>query len=124
MVDWKKEIKLSDLVGSGKKDETDAPADAAGETEQTSIWKKEISFGRRKQPKPAEAPSDEPAAVELVDAYVPPTEADPVLSESVAEPAPVAAAPEPAPAPAPVGAPAPLAAAPEPIADVVELLAG
>jgi type IV pilus assembly protein PilM len=124
MVDWKKEIKLSDLVGGGKKDEpADTPADAGGDTEPTSIWKKEISFGRKKQPKPVEVtPPDEPAAVELVDAYVPPTEPEGVAPEPVVEPAPLAAAP--APAPEPVVAPAPLAAAPDPVADVVELLAG
>jgi type IV pilus assembly protein PilM len=93
VVDWKKEIKLSDLVG-GKKKEQDAAAPEAVEPvvqadspEQTSIWKKEISFGRKKQPKaaPAEvAPEvdveaeattplepDAPAAVELVQHYAP-----------------------------------------------------
>jgi type IV pilus assembly protein PilM len=119
MVDWKKEIKLSDLVGGGKKDDGADAADAGDQTEPTSIWKKEISFGRKKQPKPVEpAPRDEPAAVELVDAYVPPAEAEVVVPEPVVEPAPVAAAPEPAPEPAH------LAAAPEPVADVFELIAG
>ena len=88
MVDWKKEVKLSDLVG-GKKKQKDAAAPEAVEavveadkSEQTSIWKKELSFGRKKQPKaePVEdTPEveeqtlelDAPAAVELVQHYAP-----------------------------------------------------
>ena len=92
MVDWKKEVKLSDLVG-GKKKQQDATAPEAVEPvesveqaerpEQTSIWKKELSFGRKKQPK-AEPVEDTteleeqprpnpmlPAAVELVQHYAP-----------------------------------------------------
>src|SRR6188508_2415977 len=94
MVDWKKEVKLSDLVG-GKKKQQDAAApeavDAvvqADKPEQTSIWKKEVSFGRKKQPKPepvATPPAveeqtlelDAPAAVELVQHYAP----EPVAAE-------------------------------------------
>ena len=65
MVDWKKEIKLSDLVR--RKDaaaeapaearvehaqpEVDAPAD-----DETPFWKKEISFSRKKEPNPAKQP--------------------------------------------------------------------
>ena len=88
MVDWKKEVKLSDLVG-GKKKQKDAAAPEAVEAvvqddkpEQTSIWKKELSFGRKKQPKAEpveETPEveeqtlalDAPAAVELVQHYAP-----------------------------------------------------
>ena len=88
MVDWKKEVKLSDLVG-GKKKQKDAAAPEAVEAvvqadkpEQSSIWKKELSFGRKKQPKaePVEdTPEveeqtlelDAPAAVELVQHYAP-----------------------------------------------------
>ena len=94
MVDWKKEVKLSDLVG-GKKKQQDAAAPEAVEAvvqadkpEQTSIWKKELSFGRKKQPKaePVEdTPEveeqtlelDAPAAVELVQHYAP----EPVATE-------------------------------------------
>ncbi len=50
MVDWKKEIKLSDLVG-GKKRERDAEPDdepTIEKPQKTSIWKKEITFGRKK----------------------------------------------------------------------------
>jgi type IV pilus assembly protein PilM len=89
VVDWKKEVKLSDFVG-GKKKQKDAtapeavePVEQADRPEQTSIWKKELSFGRKKQPKaePVEdapeveaAPAlepDRPAAVELVQHYAP-----------------------------------------------------
>ena len=103
MVDWKKEVKLSDLVG-GKKKQKDAAAPEAVEAvvqadkpEQTSIWKKELSFGRKKQPKaePVEdTPEveeqtlelDAPAAVELVQHYAPePVAAEPHV-ELVPEP--------------------------------------
>ena len=103
MVDWKKEVKLSDLVG-GKKKQHDAAAPEAVEAvvqadkpEQTSIWKKELSFGRKKQPKaePVEdTPEveeqtlelDAPAAVELVQHYAPePVAAEPHV-ELVPEP--------------------------------------
>ena len=103
MVDWKKEVKLSDLVG-GKKKQQDAAAPEAVEAvvqadkpEQTSIWKKELSFGRKKQPKaePVEdTPGveeqtlelDAPAAVELVQHYAPePVAAEPHV-ELVPEP--------------------------------------
>jgi type IV pilus assembly protein PilM len=105
MVDWKKEVKLSDLVG-GKKKQQDAAAPEAVEAvvqadkpEQTSIWKKELSFGRKKQPKaepvedtPPEVEEqtlelDAPAAVELVQHYAPePVAAEPHV-ELVPEPA-------------------------------------
>jgi type IV pilus assembly protein PilM len=102
VVDWKKEVKLSDLVG-GKKKQHDAAAPEAVEAvvqtdkpEQTSIWKKELSFGRKKQPKePVEdTPEveeqtlelDAPAAVELVQHYAPaPVAAEPHV-ELVPEP--------------------------------------
>jgi type IV pilus assembly protein PilM len=103
MVDWKKEVKLSDLVG-GKKKQQDAAApeavDAvvqADKPEQTSIWKKELSFGRKKQPKAEpvdDTPEveeqtlelDAPAAVELVQHYAPePAAAEPHV-ELVPEP--------------------------------------
>jgi hypothetical protein len=103
VVDWKKEVKLSDLVG-GKKKQQDAAAPEAVEAvvqadkpEQTSIWKKELSFGRKKQPKPEpveDTPEveeqtlelDAPAAVELVQHYAPePVAAEP-HGERVAEP--------------------------------------
>ncbi len=103
MVDWKKEVKLSDLVG-GKKKQKDAAAPEAVEAvvqadkpEQSSIWKKELSFGRKKQPKaePVEhTPEveeqtlelDSPAAVELVQHYAPePVAAEPHV-ELVPEP--------------------------------------
>jgi hypothetical protein len=90
VVDWKKEIKLSDLVGGKKDADADTP-EAKAEGEPTSIWKKEISFGRKKAEKPEPDPVVEevtpvepgPAAVDLVQAYMP----------------------EEAPAPAPVEAP-------------------
>ena len=103
MVDWKKEVKLSDLVG-GKKKQQDAaapeavePVEQADRPEQTSIWKKELSFGRKKQPKVepvADTPEVEtaplepeaPAAVELVQHYAPaPAAAEPHV-ELVPEP--------------------------------------
>ncbi len=91
MVDWKKEVKLSDLVGGKKKQQDTAAPEAveaveavvqADKPEQTSIWKKELSFGRKKQPQPEpveETPEveeqtlelDAPAAVELVQHYAP-----------------------------------------------------
>ena len=110
MVDWKKEIKLSDLVG-GKKDADGDTPEADGEP--TSIWKKELSFGRKKTEKPGPdavvedvAPVEPgPAAVDLVQAYMP----------------------EEPPAPAPVAEPVvvelPPAAHEDAVADVVELLA-
>jgi type IV pilus assembly protein PilM len=103
MVDWKKEVKLSDLVG-GKKKQQDAtapeavePVVQANQAEQTSIWKKELSFGRKKQPKGElveDTPEveeqtlelDVPAAVELVQHYAPePVAAEPHV-ELVPEP--------------------------------------
>ena len=86
MVDWKKEIKLSDIVG-GKKEKDEAPK-AEGES---SIWKKEISFGRKKaeQPEPAEEAvpvEPAPAAVDLVQAYMP---EEPAVAETALPPAPV-----------------------------------
>ena len=104
MVDWKKEIKLG-----GKKKQQDATAREAVDaveqpekSEQTSIWKKELTFGRKpkpdsdlqtsiwkkelsfgRKPRPTDAPVDlgddetapldldGPAAVELVQAYLP-----------------------------------------------------
>jgi type IV pilus assembly protein PilM len=112
VVDWKKEIKLSDLVGGKKDADGDAP-EAKAEGEPTSIWKKEISFGRKKAERPEPEPVVEeltpvepgPAAVDLLQAYMP----------------------EEAPAPAPVEAPVvvDLQAVPheDAVADVVELLA-
>jgi type IV pilus assembly protein PilM len=104
MVDWKKEVKLSDLVGGKKKQQKDAAAPEAVEAvvqadkpEQTSIWKKELSFGRKKQPKAEpvdDTPEveeqtlelDAPAAVELVQHYAPePAAAEPHV-ELVPEP--------------------------------------
>ena len=107
MVDWKKEIKLSDLVGGAKKKEKETPelAEALESTpraEQTSIWKKEISFKRKPkgQPAPVEPEQEqepEPeadvaaAAVERVNAYARPVvepkpapkpEAEPVAEEA------------------------------------------
>jgi type IV pilus assembly protein PilM len=95
VVDWKKEIKLSDLVG-GKKQKQDATApeavdavEQADAPEKTSIWKRELTFGRKKQPTDAaveETPEvktspplvpDAPAAVELVQHYAP----EPVAAE-------------------------------------------
>ena len=130
MVDWKKEIKFSDLVG-GKKKEQDAAAPEAVESvvqadppEQTSIWKKELSFGRKKQPKaePVEvAPEaevaapplepDAPAAVELVQHYAP----EPPAAERHVE-----LVPEPAEQAFPVAVPDP---APETTVQFVDLLA-
>jgi type IV pilus assembly protein PilM len=100
VVDWKKEIKLSDLVGGSKKkqDKQSAPAAKAEAApkprdEKQSIWKKEISFGRKpKDVAPAPVPEPEPgpdvveepaAAVELVDAYVAPVEAPRAQPERV-----------------------------------------
>ena len=67
MVDWKKDIKLSD-VGRRKKDDEATPAEKS-----ESVWKKEVSFRRRKPPVRdsgpvegvrgnREVPSEEPAA--------------------------------------------------------------
>ena len=131
MVDWKQEIKLSDLVGGNKKKVQDATAPEAVESvvqgdrpEQTSIWKKEISFGRKKQPKPepveaapaveAEATPlepDAPAAVELVQHYAP----QPVAVEPRVE-----LVPEPAEPTYPVAVPDP----PETPVEFVDLLPG
>jgi type IV pilus assembly protein PilM len=71
MVDWSKEFKLSSLAGRGSEQpkpdepaveavaaESDAPA-AAPKPAQTSIWKKEVSLGRK--PK-AEQPAPQPVA--------------------------------------------------------------
>jgi type IV pilus assembly protein PilM len=127
VVDWKKEIKLSDLVG-GKKDADDETPTAEGET---SIWKKEISFGRRKAEKPEAEPVDgavpveaAPAAVDLVQAYMPeeppapPAPAPVVLphEEAVADVVELlAAVPAPPVAAAPAPPPPPVAAAPDPV---------
>jgi type IV pilus assembly protein PilM len=117
VVDWKKDISF----GGGKKDD-----ETPGE-EQTSIWKKELSLGRKKEPKaereakpksetsvwkkeisfgrkskdaapepeadfvePALELEDQPAAVELVQAYLPAPVAvpDPVAELVVPEPEP------------------------------------
>ena len=107
MVDWKKEIKLSDLVGGKKKQDATAPeaVEPVEPVEQddrpapTSIWKKELSFGRKKQPnaEPVEVTPeveltpplqpDAPAVVELVQHYAPePVAAEPHV-ELVPEPA-------------------------------------
>jgi type IV pilus assembly protein PilM len=171
VVDWKKDISF----GGGKKDD-EAPAE-----EQTSIWKKELNFGRKKEPKaeqepkptsetslwkkeisfgrkskdvapepdadfvePARELEDQPAAVELVQAYLPAPVAapEPVVELVVPEPEPYPVAvpefvlvsdpdsgPEPeivdltspdptpvvAPAPAPAPALTPVAAFPPPV---------
>jgi len=130
VVDWKKEIKFSDLVG-GKKKEQDAtapeavkPVVQADPPEQTSIWKKELSFGRKKQPKAepvqvapeaeAAAPPlepDAPAAVELVQHYAP----EPPAAERHVE-----LVPEPAEQPFPVAVPD---SEPETPVEFVDLLA-
>ena len=126
MVDWKKEIKLSDLVGRKKNDDTAAPeaveaVEAVEQPQQTSIWKKEIGFGRKKPPKPADVAPDQPAAVDLLGAYVPepsrgPSAAEllgPLVSEagSAAAAAPASPAAEPVhPAASVVAEPAPLVA--------------
>ena len=59
MVDWRKDIKLSDLRPRKDEDadfEFDAKPDLededAAKTEQTSLLKKEISFKRKRKPKP------------------------------------------------------------------------
>ena len=127
MVDWKKEVKLSDLVG-GKKKQQDAAAPEAVEAvvqadkpEQTSIWKKEVSFGRKKQPKaePVEdTPEveeqtlelDAPAAVELVQHYAP----EPVATEPHVE-----LVPEPAEQVFPVAVPDPRARHGRPFVDLL-----
>src|SRR5437764_13724320 len=44
-MDWKKEIKLSDLVGRKR------PPEAASGEKPVPFWKKEISFGRKPKPK-------------------------------------------------------------------------
>jgi type IV pilus assembly protein PilM len=110
VVDWKKEIKLSDLVGGKKDADGDTPE---ADSEPTSIWKKELSFGRKKTEKPDPdavvedvAPVEPgPAAVDLVKAYMP------------EEP------PAPAPVEKPVVVELPAAAHEDAVADVVELLA-
>ena len=128
MVDWKKEIKFSDLVGGKKKEDAAAPEAVepvvrADPPEQTSIWKKELSFGRKKQPRaePVEvapdvqpAPQlepDAPAAVELVQHYAP----EPPAAERQVE-----LVPEPAGQPFPVAVPNPQ---PETAVEFVDLLA-
>jgi type IV pilus assembly protein PilM len=129
VVDWKKEIKFSDLVG-GKKKEQDAVAPEAVEPvvqadppEQTSIWKKELSFGRKKQPKrePVEvAPEvqapplepDAPAAVQLVQHYAP----EPPAAERHVE---LVSVPEPAEQPFPVAVPDPQPQAPVQFVDLL-----
>jgi len=101
VVDWKKEIKF----GGGAKKENDAPA--AESTERTSIWKKEISFGRKPtgvtpdtEPElvePALDLEEQPTVVELVQAYapepVPVAQAEPVVEQ----PTQIHAAPDPEP---------------------------
>ncbi len=62
MVDWKKEIKLSDLVGRKQKEPKPAPEPKSAKAEPTSIWKKEISF-RRKPKAPAVKAAPEPGPV-------------------------------------------------------------
>ena len=66
MVDWKKDMKLSDLLARDKQD--DAPEEhsvAADETPEsggsaeTPFWKRELNFGRRTQ---SDEPADEPVA--------------------------------------------------------------
>jgi type IV pilus assembly protein PilM len=110
VVDWKKEIKLSDLVGGKKQQQKAAPeavelVEQSDQPEQSSIWKKEVTFGRKAKPdgeaKPSiwkkelsfgrkQQPTDEsvdetpdivetspqhepdvPAAVELIQSYLP-----------------------------------------------------
>jgi hypothetical protein len=114
MVDWKKEIKF----GGSKPKQQDATAPAAVDgvvqPERTSIWKKELSFGRKPQPTneldddtPVIEPSpplepDPPAAVELIQSYLPePAAAEPLelVPDPVEQVFPVAV-PDPEPAPA------------------------
>jgi type IV pilus assembly protein PilM len=120
VVDWKKEIKLSDLVGGKKKDDAAAPeaVDAVEQPQQTSIWKKEISFGRKKPPKQVDAVPDKPAAVELLDAYIPEPSRGPsaaeLLGPLVSEAGPSSAAAPAAPGPGPVLPEAPEVVEPAP----------
>ena len=66
MVDWKKDMKLSDLLARDKQD--DAPEEhsvaadetpESGESAETPFWKRELNFGRRTQ---SDEPADEPEA--------------------------------------------------------------
>jgi type IV pilus assembly protein PilM len=133
VVDWKKEIKLSDLVGGKKKEnEPTAPeaVDAVEQAEPTSIWKKEIGFGRKKAPKAVEPAPEQPAAVELVEAYLPeaapePTAAEqlgPLLHASEGEPPAPAAVPAPTPEPEPAPAP-PVELAPAAAPELIDVSA-
>ena len=157
MVDWKKEIKLSDLVG-GKKQQQNATAPEAVEVveqsdqpEQPSFWKKEVTFGRKAKPhgeprpsiwkkelsfgrkqQPTDESADEtpdvvepspqhepdvPAAVELIQSYLP---------EPAATAAPVPAEPHVELVPDPVEQVFPVAVPdldPEPAVQFLDLLA-
>jgi type IV pilus assembly protein PilM len=158
VVDWKKEISF----GGGKNDD-DGSAEESGE--QTSVWKKELSFGRKKEPKEPKEPKqpkaekpakpksetsmwkkeisfgrkpkdaaplpdpelepaleleEQPAAMELVQAYVP------AAAQVVEAPTEISAAPEPEPTielvvpepePEPVAAPEFVLVTEEPIAE-------
>jgi type IV pilus assembly protein PilM len=111
MVDWKKEIKFG---GKPKQQDATAPeaVDDVVQSERTSIWKKEIKFGRKAQPavdqeeetqdvEPHLEP-DRPAAVELIQSYLPePAAAEPLelVPDPVEQAFPVAV-PDPEPAPA------------------------
>jgi type IV pilus assembly protein PilM len=98
MVDWKKEIKLSDLVGKKKAGREPEPAFEEETEPKTSIWKREITFGRKKE-KPGEAapapvePTPEAAAEPPV---VPPPPPQPPARQQEAAPiAPAAPVAEP-----------------------------
>ena len=60
-MDWKKEIKLSDLVGRKRKPDAPAAPQPAAAEKPVPFWKKEISLGRKPKAEPA-TPS-EPAAL-------------------------------------------------------------
>jgi len=60
-MDWKKEIKLSDLVGRKRKPDAPAAPQPAAAEKPVPFWKKEISLGRK--PKAEPAPPSEPAAL-------------------------------------------------------------
>jgi type IV pilus assembly protein PilM len=103
MVDWKKEIKLSDLVRRGSSEPAESVPEPAKET---SVWKKEISFRRKPKQEVAEpvaAPSPVP-----VPAPAPVQQAPPA-------PAPVAPAP---PMPVPVALAQPMGPTPAPAPEV------
>ncbi|HJV30149.1 MAG TPA: pilus assembly protein PilM, partial [Gaiellaceae bacterium] len=158
MVDWKKEIKLSDLVG-GKKQQQNATAPEAVEVVEqsdqpeqssfwkkevtfgrkakpdgepkTSIWKKELSFGRKQQPTDESADEtpdtvetspklepDVPAAVELIQSYLP----EPAATVAPVPPEPhVELVPDPVEQVFPVAVPD---LEPEPAVQFLDLLAG